>query len=362
MARELALHSTTSTPVSPGPRAAGVPGQRSLSGKEKAAILVRLLIAEGAPFELARLPPDMQAQLAEQVANMRLVDRTTLSHVVGEFVETLDQVGLSFSSGIEGALQALDGKISPEVSTRLRNSARRQAVLDPWQRITQTPVDDLLPIFARESPEVVAVVLSKLPVAQAASLLEGMPGDRARAVAHAISLTESVHPDTVDRIGRSVAGQIEKRPEKAFAAAPAARMGAILNSATAPLRDALLSDLQTADAGFAEHVQKAIFTFAHIHERITPRDVPRILRDAPQDALITALAGALPRTESAEGRSAEFLLGNTSQRMAAQLRDEIESRGKIRPKDADAAMKDVVATIRRLIDDGIVTPIGDDDD
>ena len=335
---------------------------RALSGRQKAAILVRLLLAEGADLKLASLPDDMQADLTAQIAQMRLVDRDTLAAVVSEFVETLEQVGLSFPGGIEGALKALDGRLSPGATGRLRQMARNRGDTDPWDVIQHAEAAVLVEVLEPESAEVAAVVLSKLPVARAADLLGRMQGDRARRVAYAVAMTESIAPELVARIGESIARQLDGRPSRAFVAAPAARVGAILNSASANVRATLLDGLRLQDADFADGVSKAIFTFAHLPERVSPRDVPKVLRELPQSDLVTALAATLPLPDSAEGRAAEFLLANMSQRMAATLRDEVESRGKVKPKEAESALAATVAAVRSLSDAGEIALITPDDD
>lgn len=350
-------------PVAPSPltHAHAPSGRRipALNGRQKAAILVRLLLAEGADVKIASLPEDMQTQLTETIAEMRLVDRDTLSAVISEFVETLEQVGLSFAGGLGGALKVLDGRLSPGASQRLRLKAREGT--DPWERIAQTDPAVLAEVLEPESAEVASVVLSKLPVGKAADLLGRMPGERARRVAYGVSLTEGIAPEMVMRIGQSIARELDGRPARAFPAAPAARVGAILNSAAGQVRDSLLTSLEEEDQVFAEGVRKAIFTFANIPERLNPRDVPKVLRELPQPDLITALAAALPAPDSPDGQAATFLLANMSQRMAATLRDEVETRGRVKPKEAEKALASVVLAIRNLVELGEIALLADDD-
>lgn len=334
----------------------------ALTGRQKAAILVRLLVLEGAEINLAALPEDMQADLTEQMAEMRLVDRDTLNAVVSEFVETLEQVGLSFPEGIEGALRALSGRLSPGAAGRLRQLARARGQSDPWDRIATADSETLIDLLAPESVEVAAVVLSKLPVGRAADLLGRMPGERARRVAFAVARTEGIAPDAVARIGGALAAELDRKPPPAFVARPAARVGAILNSARPDLRDGVLESLDAEDPVFADGVRKSIFTFAHIPDRINPPDVPRLLRAMEQPVLVTALAYALPQSDGPLAPAAEFLLSNMSQRMAATLRDEVEGRGRVRPKDGEAAIAAVVTQIRTLVDAGELALRSDEDE
>ncbi len=328
-----------------------------VSPREKAAIIVRLLLAEGSPLKITALPEDMQTQLAAQMGKMRRVDRTTLQEVIDEFVNELEEVGLSFPGGLEGALNIMDGHISVNAATRLRRMNGPNSSVDPWERLINVPVDVLVGALEEESVEVAAVVLSKLPVPKAAELLGMLPGARARAVAYAVSLTGNIDPDTVRRIGMSMAAQVDQQPIKAFDVTPGERVGAILNIAASVTRDEVLKGLQETDAGFADAVRKSIFTFEHIKARLAARDVPKVVRVVDQPVLVTALAAAQTNPEQAE--SAEHFLQNLSQRMAQSLREEVAARGKIKDKDAEEAMTAVILAIRQLEGSGeiaLVTP------
>lgn len=336
--------------IKPVRRAAEVTtAARGLTGREKAAVIVRLLLAEGAPMPLSSLPEHMQAALAEQIGQMRLVDRTTLSEVVDEFMAELEQVGLSFPGGIEGALTMMDGHISPSAANRLRRLAGASSKADPWDRLIGLEAERLLPVLEEESTEVAAVMLSKLPIPKAADLLGRLPGEKARRVAYAISLTGNVDPETVRRIGISLATQLDNLPVRAFEAGPVERVGAILNVSPAATREEVLRGLEQTDAAFAEHVRRAIFTFAHIPGRLSPRDVSKVVRLVDPAALVTALAAAAQGPDAAVG---EFLLGNVSQRMAQGLRDEVTERGRVKEKEAEEAMGAVVMAIRQLESSG----------
>ena len=210
-----------------------------------------------------------------------------------------------------------------------------------------------------ESIEVAAVMLSKLPVPKAAELLGKLPGDRARRIAYAVSQTGNVDPDTVHRIGVSLAMQLDTKPPRAFEIGPVERVGAILNVTTAVTRDDVLRGLEQQDAGFAEQVRRAIFTFVHIPARLAARDVPKLIRSVDQPTLVTALAAAQGLAEHMA--SAEFLLANMSQRMAQGLREDMAQRGKIKEKDAEEAMGSVVLAIRTLEANGEVVLITDED-
>lgn len=332
---------------------------RTLSRTQKAAVIVRLLLNEGADIPLEELPDPLQEQLTHQLGRMGLVDRVTLDAVAREFADALDSVGLAFPHGLAGALDAVNGKIAPATAARLRKVAGVRQIGDPWQRLREVAVEDLAEMAQAESTEVAAVMLSKLETAKAAQLLGQLPGPTARRITYAVSKTGNVTPEAVERIGWSLAAQLDQRPNPAFKDGPGARVGAILNQSAANTRDGLLTALDEEDADFADTVRKSIFIFAHIPTRIQPRDVPAILREVDQPVLVAAMAGASSEEDRA---TVEFLLSNISSRMADNLREEVSDRGRVKQSEAENAMSEVVATIRTLLDEGTITQVEQDEE
>lgn len=326
---------------------AGGSPRGALTGRQKAAVIVRLLVAQGEQVPLSALSEDHQADLTEAMGRMRTIDRATLRAVVEEFLAELESVGLSFPGGIDGALDVLEDHLSPATASRLRRQALAEGAGDPWARIAGLGTPPLLSALQAESIEVGAVILSKLSVARAAELLGLIPGERARRLARAIAETSRISPANVRRIGLALIEQIEAEPVPAFETTPVERVGAILNYSPAATRDEVLEGLEQEDADFAAEVRRAIFTFPDIPARIEPRDVPKITKECDAAALVTALAAALASDERNQA-AAEFLLGAMSQRMAGQLRDEVAEHGKVKPADGEAAMGKVVAAIREL--------------
>ncbi|MFD1509366.1 flagellar motor switch protein FliG [Lacimonas salitolerans] len=338
------------------------PRTARLTRRQKAAIVVRFLLNEGAPLSLEDLPEDLQAALTQQLGQMRVIDRRTLADVIGEFATELEQIGLSFPRGLIGALSDLDGKISPQTAARLRREAGVRQLGDPWDRIRALDVAQLLQIIDREATEVSAVVLSKLATPKAAELLGALPGDRARRMTYAVSQTDAVTPDSVYRIGLSLATQLDDVPDKAFDDTPERRVGAILNLSATATREDLLQGLDDEDQEFAARVRKSIFTFPDIPARIAPTDVPKILRVVEQPTLITALRFA----SDAGGdmlAAAEFLLANISKRMADGLREEMGDLSPVKTKPGEEAQNAVIAAIRDLEAAGeIAMQVPDEDD
>ncbi len=338
------------------------PAAAHLNGRQKAAVIVRLLLAEGERLPLNALPEDMQTALTEQIAALRLIDRVTLDAVVGEFLETLDQVGLAFTDGLHGALNLLGGQISEAAAARLRRIAASSENADPWETLEVAEPEAVAELLRAENAQIGAVALSQLSTTRAAAVLGLMPGDMARAVALAMAQTEAVSPQIVRRIGAALARQIDQRPARAFATEPGRRMGEILDVTPSALRDTVLSQIEAANADYARDVRRAIFTYTDIPARLPPLEAPRVLRVVDQEVAVTALAGTLPQEGTALAAASQFLLANISQRLAASLREEVDSRGAVSPRALDEATTEVVAAIRRLARNGEITLTDPDGD
>jgi flagellar motor switch protein FliG len=332
-----------------------------LSRARKAALLVQYLLNDGQDLPLADLPEDSQMRLSRELGALGLVDRATLESVAREFSEALGNLAMTVPGSIEAALAGLDGRISPQALQKLRDEAASQADADPWTQLRTLEADDLVTLLESESPEIGAVLLSKLPTARAADLLGRLPGERARRIAHAVARTAEIRPEAVARVGAALAGQYCGAGAPAFTQTPGQRVGAILNASTAETRDRLLQELADHDPDFAEDVRQSIFTFADIPERLAALDVPKVIRDIPGDDLVKALSSA-QATGGGLDRAADHILSNMSQRMADSLREEMSELGKVRRSQGEAAQAAVVTAIRAAADAGTIALVASEEE
>ncbi|WP_168193083.1 flagellar motor switch protein FliG [Rhodophyticola sp. CCM32] len=342
-----------------GPAPSGGPGAvQRLTPGQKAAVIVRLLLSEDVPLALDRLTPVQQERLARYMATLSHVNRATLAGVVQEFTTALDNLALIFPEGLPDALTLLEPHLSAPAREGLLAETQAQTPADPWARLAELEDEDLVALITSESAEVCAILLSKLSVARAAEILAMLPEDRAELVAHAVSLTSTVSPDMVDRIGMTLTGQLGNKPKIAFNTSAVDRVGAILNAASGSIRDAILDGLDKRNAEFAEQVRRAIFTFEHIPKRLKPTDVPKVMRLVDPGKAIIACASGLAEYPIA----VEFLLENMSKRMAEQLREDAETLGTPRLNEGEAAMAEIITAIRDLVESNEIMLIPQEED
>ncbi|WP_278878143.1 flagellar motor switch protein FliG [Paracoccus yeei] len=319
-------------------------GKAELTARQKAAIIVRLILAEGEDMDLARLPSGLQTDLAQEMALMGLIDRDTRNAVIAEFCDTLESIGLSFPGDIDGTLELLDGHLSPGTTDRLRRMAALNGGGDPWDRIAALSTPLLAELARTEAVEIAAVMFSKLPVPRAAEVFGLLDPALARQIAYAMSLTGMIEAGALRRIGQALIQAADAIPRSALDGKAVDKVGAILNFSTSATRETVLAGLESDDAGFADEVRKTIFTWANIPARIDPRDIARITREVENSVLVKAMAGAKGPNQP----TVDFLLSGLSSRLADSMREEMEGLGKVSTRDAEEAMDQVVAAIRRM--------------
>ncbi len=331
-----------------------------MTRRRKAAMIVQMMISDGGTLSLAQLPQSLQEVLTRELGAIRLVDRNTVSAVAEEFASELEAVGMSAPGSRDGAILALADHLSPDLAEKLRSQLESVRNGDHWPRITDLPVERIVAIMVAESVEVCAVTLSKLPVGKAAEVLGQTPGDRARRITFAMSQTADISPDAVRRIGAALADDYGSTRDLAFEKAPVQRLGAILNSTGTDRREDVLEGLGSKDPDFASDVRKAIFTFKDIAPRVKPTDIPNCIRSVDGEVLTTAIAAGLAGEEDLV-KSAEFILASVSQRMATQLREDADERGRVKKADAEKAMTEITTAIREMVDGGVITLIDPDE-
>ena len=224
-----------------------------------------------------------------------------------------------------------------------------QLVANPWARIKALKTSDLLPFVQNESVEVSAVIMSKLDVQKAAEILSQLPGDQARSISYAISMTDNVTPASMDRIGQSLIAQMDNQPERVFEKSPAERIGMILTVTSQKIRDEVLSGLGKTNQAFADMVRQSVFTFDDISERLSAKDIPQIIRSIDHEDLVKGLSHAKTQNSS---DTVDFIISSLPKRLGETLLEDIESLSAIAPKDGEQAINRLIGSLQSMLAKG----------
>lgn len=320
----------------------------------KAAMIVRMLQAEGASLPLDALPDDTQVALTHALGRMKPVNRAERDTVAEEFAAALEDLALTAPADFRAALHSLEGQLSDSAAARLADEAASGDPAHAWHRLACLTVDKQIEILLNEGTEIAALLLSKLPVERAAELLTKIPGPRARQITCISALLDDMQAETAARIAAALVQTYCVKLSLALDDSAVQRVAAQLDATTRARRDEILTGLDEDDPSFAQKVRKAIFVFGNIPERINKSDVVKILKQINAEQLAPCIGGGL--SAGAEDKLAsEFLLENVPNRLATQIKDEIEEAGAIPRKIVDEAQSMLIKAIRDLADAGEIT-------
>lgn len=320
-----------------------------LSGAQRAAVIVQMIINAGGSIPLDAMSEATQVHLARVYAAMGPINKATVAHVLEEFSTHLNAHGLSFPVDTTSALDALEGNLSGKLLHRIRQIHSPTLPKNTWELIADLAPAALADRINQESPRVGAIIMSKLPSAAASAVMEFLEDEAAKAVTFAFSETENVRSETVDVVAQTLIDAEQSAGEGgAFPLKPHTRAAALLNAAGSSQRDAVLDALDSLDAVFAAQVRRAIFTFVDILTRVEAVDIAKLTRAVSGDELNAALKAG----QDAHPEVVAFILENLSSRMAKQIQEEIGEMAALTGKPAETAMGKLTSAIRQLEESG----------
>ena len=326
----------------------------SLTQRQKAAIIIKLLIGGGTSLEALDLDADAIWKITNSMAGLGVVGKDVVDGVTAEFILEMERMGLVFERDLDGSLKAMEGQIDPETLSKIKDRQTGSEEEKAWSYLEKTEAEVLAGRITAENPRVGAVILSKLNPSKAAEIAGLIDQDVAKSILASIAKTTGVKPAVVNLIGITLANSLQDTGGAgAFEASAAERIGAILNVSQSDFRDNILGDFEAADPEAASQIRRLMFTFEDIPSRIVGRDISKVLRGVDDETLVMALSGAAQTAPAVK----EFIMSNISSRLAEQIEENIQERGMVKPKDADMAMTQVVIAIKALEKSGEISLI-----
>ncbi|MEO0550037.1 MAG: FliG C-terminal domain-containing protein [Pseudomonadota bacterium] len=221
-----------------------------------------------------------------------------------------------------------------------------------WDRLANQDTAKTAPLLAGERPQIVAVILSRLPSRIAAELVRDLPPQHAT-----LALRHLLH---LGRVTPAALSTIETMLQHALMTtatterAGTERLAQIFDNLDTRFEQGLLAALDNAEPGLGERIRGLMFTFDDI-AHLDPASLQTILASIDRSVLVLALKGARPET-------AEAFHKNMTQRARELLQSEIEMLGPVRRADIEAARSDLTALARGLVKRGdiLINPADDE--
>ncbi|HEY0859863.1 MAG TPA: flagellar motor switch protein FliG, partial [Pseudoxanthomonas sp.] len=222
---------------------------------------------------------------------------------------------------------------------------RNTTGLDTLKWMDPRAIADLV---RNEHPQIIAIVLSHLDGDQAAETLKMLP-ERARSdVLLRIATLDGIPPNALNELNEIMERQFSGNQNLKSSTIGGIKVAAnILNFMDSGQDQTILGAINQIDSELGARIQDLMFVFDNLID-LDDRELQAMLREVPNDRLGLALRGA-------DAKVREKITRNMSQRAAQILMEDMEARGPVRLSDVEGAQKEILAIVRRLADQGVIS-------
>jgi flagellar motor switch protein FliG len=318
----------------------------------KAAVLLLTLGEEASAGILRNLPPATVKKVGAEMAQIGTVSPEEVAAALEEFQRLVASSTGTRRGGIEltrTLLHSAFGQAEGEkLFLKLSTAAPANLAIPELVTLQQGDPNQLARILKAEHPQTIALLVAQFQPEYAACVFAALPEDIRKQVAFRVSRLEQVSAEVlstvVTAISRQVAGLGETNRRRYHGVKTLADM---INRLDPTLSEEVLRDLQDANETVANSVRDLLFIFEDL-----------LMLD---DAALRELVGRVDRKllgVALKGTSNElqqYILSTMSQRGAAMFKEDMESMGPVRVKDVQEAQKQVIALVRQMETEGVIS-------
>jgi flagellar motor switch protein FliG len=334
------------------PRAVAA-GPEPLSGLRKAAMFLILLGDKSSAEIIKQLSEDEVQLVSREIARLESISADHAEDLLEEFYQMNLAHDFVVRGGMDYAKKMLNQAFGPEIAKKLidrlsKSVGGEYASLDVLQKVDP---QQLAKFIHNEHPQTIALVLSHLNASQAAGLLVSLPAEIRSDVALRMGVLDQISPEIVNKIatviGKKLKSIAEYSRESYGGIRAVAEMFNRLDSGTSK---EILEVIETHNPNLVETIRHLMFVFEDL-----------LMIDAIQLKDITAKVDRRVLTLALKGTSEQLrdhVLATMSARGADMMKEEMESMGPVRIKEVEAAQQQIIALVRQLEAEGVVTMKG----
>ena len=316
-----------------------------LSSKDKAAVLMIALGQESSAKIYSHLSEDEIQQLTLSITGMTGVDSQTKEEVLEEFRDICIAQNFITEGGLDYARDVLVKAMGEERADALLSKLSASLQVRPFDFIRKADSMQVFNFIQNEHPQTIALILSYLAPAQAASMLSSLEADVQAQVVERIATMSAASPDYIreaERILERKLSSIDLTENMNVGGIPA--IVEILNSVDRSTEKGIMDTIESEDPELAEEIHRLMFVFEDI-VKLNNVALQRVLKEVDNEVLTVALKGA-------SDEIAKKIYANISKRLQETIRENMEYMGPVRVRDVEEAQQKIVGVIRKLEDAG----------
>jgi flagellar motor switch protein FliG len=320
------------------------------SSLRKAAMLMIVLGDQASAAILPQLADDDLQKLTKEVAKVTAISAEHAELVLNEFHHLSTAGDYVARGGLEVARKLLLNAFSPDTARRMMDRLTKAlgAEAVSFDAIQKTDPQQLAKFIHSEHPQTIALVLSHLNQTQAAALLTSLPAQMRADVALRMASLDQISPEVIIKIASVIGQKLKTLGEFARESYGGVRAVAeMLNRLDSTSTREILSHIEQQDTNIAETIRHLMFVFEDLL-LIDPVGLKEVLAKIDRKILTVALKGTSEQLRNQ-------ILGSMSQRGADMLREDMEALGPIKIKEVEAAQQQIIAIVRQLETEGVVS-------
>lgn len=316
---------------------------RSLSGAEKAAMMMLAVGEEGAANLFGRMDDEEIREISQTMAKLGAVSSDLVEKLFMEFVQQISTTG-SLTGSFESTERLLNRVLGDDRVDAIMEEIRGPAGRTMWDKLANVNEEVLANYLKNEYPQTVAVVISKIRPEHAARVLSVLPESFAMEVVMRMLRMESVQKDVLDDVERTLRNEFMSNLARTNRRDAHEVMAEIFNSLDRSAESRFLTSLEERNRDAAEKIKSLMFTFDDL-QKLDPSGVQTLLRGIEKEKLAIALKGSSEILR-------DLFFSNMSERASKIMREDMEALGPVRLKDVDEAQTYIVTTAKELATKG----------
>lgn len=321
----------------------GVEDFRSLTGPQKAAILMLSLGEEHSSKIFALMDDEEIREISVIMANLGTIGSNVVERLFVEFADAISGTGSlvgSYESTERLLLKSLGKDRVGAIMEELRGPAGRTM----WDKLSNVNEQVLANYLKNEYPQTVAVILSKITPSHSSRVLSLLPESFAMEVIMRILRIEAIQKDVLDDVEQTLRTEFMSNLARTARRDSHELVADVFNNLDRNTENRFMAALEERNRESAERIKALMFTFEDL-TRIDAQGIQTLLRHAEKDKLGMALKGASEPIK-------DLFFKNMSQRAGKMLREDMDAMGAVRLRDVDEAQAAIVMQAKELSGSG----------
>ncbi|MBM3347522.1 MAG: flagellar motor switch protein FliG [Betaproteobacteria bacterium] len=316
---------------------------RSLSGPEKAAMLLMSLGEEHATKLFAIMDDEEIKEISQVMANLGMVSSNLVERLFVEFAEQISSTGSlvgTFDSTERLLMKVMDKDRVGAIMEEIRGPAGRTM----WDKLGNVNEVVLANYLKNEYPQTVAVVLSKVKADHAGKVLALLPENFAMEVVMRMLRMEAVQKEVLNDVERTLRTEFMSNLARTSRRDAHEMMSEIFNHLDRATESRFLTALEERNKDAAEKIKALMFTFEDLN-RLDPSGVQMVLRTVEKEKMVIALKGASEQLR-------DLFFSNMSERAAKLMREDMAATGPVRLREVEEAQQHMIQVTKDLASRG----------